>query len=330
MVSVRNLNSFQLLRTDGLELFTSPTADSLSLDGRLANEMINDVDGKKSPFGKIFDEDLEKSKNRDSNLDDATKRFERTAKKEEARNAKKLLEETLKKLDDKSKKDNDKDNEKKTLFEKIDKESRSDFQKEMKRQMNLREEKYLKDNEELKKTNSLKESLAQKNLDELKTSSDVIKSELSKLQQVENIEKNTKSLDDLKEKLKSTTTDEEKQKITSEMSALEKKIKDAEDIKAEILSKNNPDRKQTQEELKQIFDNLVDNNKKSLNTQLAEKQKEIKEADEMLNMTKSNNEKLAENLKKEFFNDLDYLSGAILKSEAEIRKDISSGRQNIL
>jgi hypothetical protein len=34
MVSVRNLNSFQLLRTDGLELFTSPTADSLSLDGR--------------------------------------------------------------------------------------------------------------------------------------------------------------------------------------------------------------------------------------------------------------------------------------------------------
>ena len=35
--------------------------------GRLANEMINDVNGKKNPFGKIFDEDLEKSKNRDSN-----------------------------------------------------------------------------------------------------------------------------------------------------------------------------------------------------------------------------------------------------------------------
>lgn len=34
MVSVRNLSSFQLLRTDGLELFTSPAADSLSLDGR--------------------------------------------------------------------------------------------------------------------------------------------------------------------------------------------------------------------------------------------------------------------------------------------------------
>ena len=34
MVSVRNLSSFQLLRTDGLELFTSSAADSLSLDGR--------------------------------------------------------------------------------------------------------------------------------------------------------------------------------------------------------------------------------------------------------------------------------------------------------
>lgn len=34
MVSVRNLSSFQLLRTDELELFTSPAADSLSLDGR--------------------------------------------------------------------------------------------------------------------------------------------------------------------------------------------------------------------------------------------------------------------------------------------------------
>jgi len=34
MVSLRNLSSFQLLRTDGLELFTSSTADSLSLDGR--------------------------------------------------------------------------------------------------------------------------------------------------------------------------------------------------------------------------------------------------------------------------------------------------------
>ncbi|MFM1792492.1 MAG: hypothetical protein RLZZ252_846 [Bacteroidota bacterium] len=34
MVSLRNLSSFQLLRTDGLVLFTSSTADSLSLDGR--------------------------------------------------------------------------------------------------------------------------------------------------------------------------------------------------------------------------------------------------------------------------------------------------------
>ena len=295
--------------------------------GRLANEMINDVNGKKNPFGKIFDEDLEKSKNRDSNIDDATKRFERTAKKEEARNAKKLLEETLKKLDDKSKKDNDKDNEKKTLFEKIDKESRSDFQKEMKRQMNLREEKYLKENEELKKNNSSKEELVQKNLDELKTSSKQINDELSKLEEIGNIEKNTKSLDDLKEKLKSTTTDEEKQKITSKMTALEKKIKDAEDIKAEILSKNNVSPKQTQEELKQIFDNLVDENKESLNTQLTEKQKEIKEADEMLKSTKYTNEELVKNLKKEFFNDLDYLSGAILKSVDEIKNDISSGRQ---
>ncbi|MFZ9470440.1 MAG: type IV secretion system protein, partial [Rickettsiales bacterium] len=295
--------------------------------GRLANEMINDVNGKRNPFGKIFDEDLEKSKNKDSNLDDATKRFERTAKKEEARNAKKLLEETLKKLDDKSKKDNDKDNEKKTLFEKIDKESRSDFQKEMKRQMNLREEKYLKDNEELKKTNSLKENLAQKNLDELKTSSDIIKGELLKLQQVENIEKNTKSLDDLKEKLKSTTADEEKQKITSEISSLEQEIKKAESTKAEIFRSNNVPTHQSEDELKQIFDNLVGKNKESLNTQLAEKQKEIKEANEMLNLTKSNNDELTENLKKEFFNDLDYLSGAILKSVAEIKNDISSGRQ---
>ncbi|MFM7702307.1 MAG: hypothetical protein ACKO6C_02475, partial [Alphaproteobacteria bacterium] len=91
---------------------------------------------------KIFDEDLDKSIKRNDTEEEAKKRFERTAKKEEAKNAQNLLKETLKKLDDKNRKI-DKDDDNKTLYESMDNKQRLEFQNKMKNQMEEKEKEYV-------------------------------------------------------------------------------------------------------------------------------------------------------------------------------------------